>query len=187
MYLLQLVQALKFDKPMSRSAGRLAGSATGDRDTEARRLLNTRNAVNSPSGSLTNDAPGDEGSGLTDFLIRRGVSNPLLGNNLYWYLEVECEDPKTGPLFKAVKKAILGPSWRTTGRCRAQRHAVETSNLARNTIETGKGAAVESRCKTEEDRKAACAYCGSEKRAKSVRSASYVAARCVDLGDRYRC
>ena len=28
-------------------------------------------------------------SGLTDFLIARGVKNPILGNRLYWYLMVE--------------------------------------------------------------------------------------------------
>jgi phosphatidylinositol 3-kinase len=27
-------------------------------------------------------------SGLTDFLIVRGVANPVLGNRLYWYLMV---------------------------------------------------------------------------------------------------
>ncbi|SPO21038.1 related to phosphatidylinositol 3-kinase [Ustilago trichophora] len=107
LYLLQLVQALKFEKPLTRGAGGLAGSATGDRDNEARRLLTPRQPTTSPSNSQTNEASDEDGSGLADFLIRRGLSNPLLGNNLYWYLEVECEDPKTGSLFRAVKRRFM--------------------------------------------------------------------------------
>ncbi|CBQ67863.1 related to phosphatidylinositol 3-kinase [Sporisorium reilianum SRZ2] len=107
LYLLQLVQALKFDKPVSRSAGGLTGSAVGDRDQDSRRQPASVHPASSPSHSLTNDAADKDSSGLADFLIRRGLSNPLLGNNLYWYLEVECEDPKTGSLFKTVKKRFL--------------------------------------------------------------------------------
>ncbi|CDU24072.1 related to phosphatidylinositol 3-kinase [Sporisorium scitamineum] len=107
LYLLQLVQALKFDKPVSRSSGALAGSAVGDRDQDARRQPASLHPASSPSNSLTNDAIDKDSSGLADFLIRRGLSNPLLGNNLYWYLEVECEDLKTGSLFKAVKRRFL--------------------------------------------------------------------------------
>ncbi|SJX60500.1 related to phosphatidylinositol 3-kinase [Sporisorium reilianum f. sp. reilianum] len=107
LYLLQLVQALKFDKPVSRSAGGLTGSAVGDRDQDSRRQPASAHPASSPSHSLTNDAADKDSSGLADFLIRRGLSNPLLGNNLYWYLEVECEDPKTGSLFKTVKKRFL--------------------------------------------------------------------------------
>ncbi|XP_006459287.1 hypothetical protein AGABI2DRAFT_218336 [Agaricus bisporus var. bisporus H97] len=40
------------------------------------------------SRSATN-AISYEDSGLTDFLIARGVQNPVLGNRLYWYLMVE--------------------------------------------------------------------------------------------------
>lgn len=109
LYLLQLVQALKFDKPMTRAAGGLTGSAVGDLDQDARRGQPVPlHSVSSPSTSLTTDRGADkDSSGLADFLIRRGLSNPLLGNDLYWYLEVECEDPKTGPLFKAVKRRFL--------------------------------------------------------------------------------
>lgn len=107
LYLLQLVQALKFDKLWSRNEGGLAGSAAGDHEREPFRLTASHQLANSPSHSLTTDNAEGNSSGLAEFLIRRGVSNPLLGNNLYWYLEVECEDPKTGALFKTAKRHFL--------------------------------------------------------------------------------
>ncbi len=61
LYLLQLVQALKFDSVAS----------------DQRTLRSTMAAVSY------------DDSGLTDFLIGRGVKNALLGNRLYWYLMVE--------------------------------------------------------------------------------------------------
>ena len=107
LYLLQLVQALKFDKPVTHGAGGLTGSAVGDRDPDGRRQPSSLHPTSSPSNSLTNDATDKDSSGLADFLIRRGLANALLGNNLYWYLEVECEDPKTATLFKTVKRRFL--------------------------------------------------------------------------------
>ncbi|KAF9000637.1 atypical/PIKK/PI3K protein kinase [Cyathus striatus] len=61
LYLLQLVQALKFE------------SAASDQRS---------------SRSTTNAISYDD-SGLTDFLVARGVRNQVLGNRLYWYLMVE--------------------------------------------------------------------------------------------------
>ncbi|KAJ3758516.1 kinase-like domain-containing protein, partial [Lentinula raphanica] len=61
LYLLQLVQALKFES-----------AATDQRS----------------SRSATNAISYDD-SGLTDFLVSRGVRNAWLGNRLYWYLMVE--------------------------------------------------------------------------------------------------
>ena len=63
MYLLQLVQALKFESAAS----------------EQRSSRSTTSAISY------------DDSGLTDFLIARGVQNPTLGNRLYWYLIVEVE------------------------------------------------------------------------------------------------
>jgi hypothetical protein len=61
LYLLQLVQALKFESVASdQRSSRSATSAISYDD-----------------------------SGLTDFLITRGVQNVVLGNRLYWYLMVE--------------------------------------------------------------------------------------------------
>lgn len=61
LYLLQLVQSLKFE------------SAVSDHRS---------------SRSATTAISYDD-SGLTDFLIARGVKNSILGNRLYWYLMVE--------------------------------------------------------------------------------------------------
>ncbi|KIM64269.1 hypothetical protein SCLCIDRAFT_1213365 [Scleroderma citrinum Foug A] len=61
LYLLQLVQAIKFE------------SAASDQRS-------SRSATNAISY---------EDSGLTDFLISRGAQNFILGNRLYWYLMVE--------------------------------------------------------------------------------------------------
>ncbi|CAA7266904.1 unnamed protein product [Cyclocybe aegerita] len=61
LYLLQLVQALKFESVA----------------TEQRSSRSTTTAISY------------EDSGLSDFLIARGVMNPVLGNRLYWYLMVE--------------------------------------------------------------------------------------------------
>ncbi|TRM64867.1 kinase-like domain-containing protein [Schizophyllum amplum] len=61
LYLLQLVQALKFESAAS--------------DTRSTRSTTT--------------AISYDDSGLSDFLIGRGVQNLVLGNRLYWYLMVE--------------------------------------------------------------------------------------------------
>ncbi|KAH7912328.1 kinase-like domain-containing protein [Hygrophoropsis aurantiaca] len=61
LYLLQLVQALKFES-----------AASDQRSTRS-----------------TTSAISYDDSGLTDFLIARGVQNHILGNRLYWYLMVE--------------------------------------------------------------------------------------------------
>lgn len=41
------------------------------------------------SSRTTTTAISYDDSGLSDFLITRGVANPILGNRLYWYLMVE--------------------------------------------------------------------------------------------------
>ncbi|KAJ3348201.1 Phosphatidylinositol (PI) 3-kinase [Kappamyces sp. JEL0680] len=66
LYLLQLVQALKFEKFDQR-----------------------------------------QDSSLVHFLIERGISNPILGNLLYWYLMVETEDKVYGKTFGKVVYRFL--------------------------------------------------------------------------------
>ncbi|KAI0663723.1 atypical/PIKK/PI3K protein kinase [Cubamyces menziesii] len=61
LYLLQLVQALKFESTAS----------------DQRSLRSTTSAVSY------------DDSGLADFLISRAVRNPILGNRFHWYLMVE--------------------------------------------------------------------------------------------------
>ncbi|KAI0048758.1 atypical/PIKK/PI3K protein kinase [Auriscalpium vulgare] len=61
LYLLQLVQALKFESTAS----------------DQRSARSTASAISY------------DDSGLADFLISRAVENPILGNRLFWYLTVE--------------------------------------------------------------------------------------------------
>lgn len=77
LYLLQLVQALKFESNTS-SDQRSSRSA--------------------------NYAISQEESGLADFLIDRAVKNPVFGNRFYWYLMVEIggEDKVTSKLYAKV-------------------------------------------------------------------------------------
>lgn len=83
MYLLQLVQALKFES-----------AATDQRS----------------SRSTTTSAISYDDSGLTDFLITRGVANPVLGNRLYWYLmvEVALEDRVMAKMYGRVVFRFMG-------------------------------------------------------------------------------
>ena len=74
MYLLQLVQALKFES--TSSDPRASRSATA--------------------------AISHEDSGLADFLIERAVKNYVLGNRFHWYLMVEVEDKVMGKMFGRV-------------------------------------------------------------------------------------
>lgn len=76
MYLLQLLQALKFEN----SAGESRSARSG-------------------SGSTAHDD-----SGLADFLIDRAVRNPVLGNRFHWYLmvEVALEDKQVAKVYGKV-------------------------------------------------------------------------------------
>lgn len=73
---MQLVQALKFESAAS----------------EQRSSRSTTSAIS------------HDDSGLTDFLIARGVQNHTLGNRLYWYLivEVELEDRVVAKMYGRV-------------------------------------------------------------------------------------
>lgn len=72
LYLLQLVQALKFESSTTTS------SVRAGRTTHRKRA---------PSVSDSED------SGLAQFLIDRSVANAVLGNALHWYLMIEA-DPR---------------------------------------------------------------------------------------------
>ena len=61
LYLLQLVQALKFDEPAR---------------TKSRRRETIQEEAD---------------SGLADLLIDRSVANPILGTSFHWYLMIECD------------------------------------------------------------------------------------------------
>ncbi|KAG8993706.1 Phosphatidylinositol (PI) 3-kinase [Tulasnella sp. JGI-2019a] len=75
LYLLQLVQALRFE------------NVSGD-----------QRSTRTKSGGTS----AKEESALADFLIERGVRNFLLGNRLHWYLMVELQDKINGKMYARV-------------------------------------------------------------------------------------
>lgn len=82
LYLLQLVQALKFEPS-----------------------LPSTNTVTSRGSTRSSVAKVAQYAGLLsleDFLINRAVQNPVLANNFHWYLMVEVEDKATGKMYGRV-------------------------------------------------------------------------------------
>ncbi|WRT67140.1 uncharacterized protein IL334_004106 [Kwoniella shivajii] len=71
LYLLQLVQALKFDSISSSTDLMRVSKPHRKRDTAI------------PTG--------EEDSGLAQFLIDRSIANPVLGTTFHWYLMIECD------------------------------------------------------------------------------------------------
>ena len=72
LFLLQLVQALKFEH-----ASLLMGSTRSGRAAQRKREASGQD---------------DEDSGLSQFLIDRSVANSILGTAFHWYLMIECEN-----------------------------------------------------------------------------------------------
>ncbi|KIO18071.1 hypothetical protein M407DRAFT_226452 [Tulasnella calospora MUT 4182] len=79
LYLLQLVQALRFE------------NVAGD----------NRTARSGANGGVSTPAS-KEDSALAEFLVERGVRSPTLGNRLHWYLMVEVEDKVNGRMYAKV-------------------------------------------------------------------------------------
>ncbi|EFX03298.1 phosphoinositide 3-kinase [Grosmannia clavigera kw1407] len=77
LYLLQLVQALKFEMGGGEGGGGEEEEAQMNSQDEAQANANTHNPHN---------------SSLARFLIARAAGNLMLGNYFYWYLMVECDD-----------------------------------------------------------------------------------------------
>ncbi|KAK4048993.1 Phosphatidylinositol (PI) 3-kinase [Microbotryomycetes sp. JL221] len=86
LYLLQLVQALKFEPPTGQS-------------TQAGSIRHSRHVSASQRQSATSD---DAMPSLAEFLIERSARNHVLGNHFFWYIRVECEDLQKGSLFVDV-------------------------------------------------------------------------------------
>ncbi|KAJ1888210.1 Phosphatidylinositol (PI) 3-kinase [Kickxella alabastrina] len=76
MYLLQLVQAIKFE------------------------YLNSTMAQGAETSAVVSANAAE--SSLVGFLIERALKNRTLGNFFYWYLMVECDDRKTGKAYGKV-------------------------------------------------------------------------------------
>ncbi|CAK7266849.1 Phosphatidylinositol (PI) 3-kinase [Sporothrix epigloea] len=93
LYLLQLVQALKFEH-ISTSENEGADEEDG-----------SRQFPNDDDASLTSTA---RDSSLARFLISRAAGNFMLGNYFYWYLMVECDDhsPEQSAECRAVYRKV---------------------------------------------------------------------------------
>ncbi|XP_028821207.1 phosphatidylinositol 3-kinase catalytic subunit type 3 isoform X2 [Denticeps clupeoides] len=118
MYLLQLVQALKYESFSDITSGLEPG---GKRDGQGV-LGESAALVDNDSSQVSLAAPptaqkakeGTDGESLEDlctFLISRACKNSTLANYLYWYVIVECEDqdtkqrdPKTYDMYFNVMK-----------------------------------------------------------------------------------
>ncbi|KAK4690883.1 hypothetical protein P7C70_g9470, partial [Phenoliferia sp. Uapishka_3] len=83
LYLLQLVQALKFESSPHTSPS----SST---------LRSSRHRLQPPAV--------DNLPTLEDFLIERSAQNPVLGNHFHWYIEVESQDKQVGKMYSEVSK-----------------------------------------------------------------------------------
>lgn len=87
LYLLQLVQALKYEQPaMSEGESRTFGNTSIPRETKA--------------------LEGSSSSSLGFFLIERASKSIELANYLYWYLRVEQEDATHGERYREVFNAM---------------------------------------------------------------------------------
>ncbi|KAJ9091439.1 hypothetical protein QFC20_007629 [Naganishia adeliensis] len=91
LYLLQLVQALKFEV-----------KSTQLRKTVDQRAKPQRSRNSSNTSMKTSKAVSEEDSGLADFLIERAARNAVLGTVFHWYLMVECEDKVIGKMYARV-------------------------------------------------------------------------------------
>ncbi|KAJ3291967.1 Phosphatidylinositol (PI) 3-kinase [Borealophlyctis nickersoniae] len=88
LYLLQLVQALKFEG--------LAGSDPRPTPTTSTATPTTISTTSTNNITTVLESP------LAEFLIGRGIKNPILGNYFHWYLMVECEDKQVGKMYARV-------------------------------------------------------------------------------------
>ncbi|KDN52489.1 phosphatidylinositol 3-kinase [Tilletiaria anomala UBC 951] len=109
LYLLQLVQAIKFDHLALMSASlredRVPGVLQREQPREGDNAERPQRPPPSLRASSTASIFGEHR--LADFLIRRGIRNAELGNNFYWYLLVECDDKVQGKLFSQVKSKFF--------------------------------------------------------------------------------
>ncbi|XP_077598670.1 phosphatidylinositol 3-kinase catalytic subunit type 3 [Stigmatopora nigra] len=102
MYLLQLVQALKYENFNDIQAGLEPGSKKDGQGLSDDSPLESSQILTVPWGVLPSAQKGKEQADgqtqeqdLCTFLIWRACKNSMLANYLYWYVIVECEDQDT--------------------------------------------------------------------------------------------
>lgn len=107
LYLLQLIQALKFDDYVF--SGSVAGGIPGSREEMASQLQTlTYNGPEASDFEMGDIPQVDSGlSPLANFLITKAVNNRVLGNYFYWYSKLESKDPENSVKVQLVFKRIL--------------------------------------------------------------------------------
>ncbi|XP_028406868.1 phosphatidylinositol 3-kinase catalytic subunit type 3-like [Dendronephthya gigantea] len=101
LYLLQLVQALRYEPNPSQQAGFSPESAGEDNPLLESKPPEQQVAL---SESLKSVEP--KGSYLESFLISRACRSEILANFLYWYLRVECSEDNTTKAHAIYSKII---------------------------------------------------------------------------------
>lgn len=96
LYLLQLVQALKFESSSTQSPS----SSSIRHSRHMTSSMHHHRSFLAASGAASNDTLPT----LADFLIDRSARNPVLGNHFHWYIAVECEDKQRGAMFRDIAK-----------------------------------------------------------------------------------
>lgn len=103
LYLLQLVQALKFEPtppPNSPSASSLLSPSSSLRHSHSHSHAHPRHSTHlRASQAAEQNLPT-----LEDFLVERSARNPVLGNHFFWYIRVEREDKARGRMFDEVAR-----------------------------------------------------------------------------------
>lgn len=91
LYLLQLVQAIKFDEVARNQA----------RENDVQRSQRGMRPEDVGADNICHNWPK-----LVDLLCDRSASNNVLGTMFFWYVQVECEDTTYGSLFKHVAEML---------------------------------------------------------------------------------
>lgn len=89
LYLLQLVQALKFEPSR--------GASPSNSMTQSMRHTRTLPASRASASETLDNLPS-----LEDLLIGRSTRDALLGSLFFWYISVECENERTGPMYRRI-------------------------------------------------------------------------------------
>ncbi|KAG8268101.1 Phosphatidylinositol 3-kinase catalytic subunit type 3 [Homalodisca vitripennis] len=96
LYLLQLVQALKYEDfyDINEVYERMQTKECSTPDTDHKELPrpSTSRCPDSKNNKSNLEVEKDENKNLATFLIHRACNNPTLANYFYWYLITECED-----------------------------------------------------------------------------------------------
>jgi hypothetical protein len=113
-YLLQLVQALRYeqtnDKPADAVAPVKPAAASFTGFGMSGRFLSSKSQQQqapTPVAVPSSSTSGNYIPPLAAFLISRACKSPLLANSFYWYLKVETQDKACGLMFSAVLDAFI--------------------------------------------------------------------------------